>query len=190
MIELAVDTVQWTVLGYFVVLNAGYLALNVLAFRELSRCMQTRALETLPQVYSGLEIPITLIVPAHNEAATIVASVRSLLQLNYPEFEVLVVNDGSRDRTLDVMRREFNLELVPEAFRVRVDCKPIRGVYRSRTHPSLRSSTRRTAAKLTLSTPASTAVVFRSSAVSMPTRYSSATACIGSCCPSSRTRAP
>ena len=136
--ELVVDAVQWGVLVYFGVLNAGYLALNVLAFRELSRCMQTRALETLPQVYSGLEIPITLIVPAHNEEATIVASIKSLLQLNYPEFEVLVVNDGSRDRTLDVLRREFSLELVPEAFRVRIDCKPIRGVYRSTSYPSLR----------------------------------------------------
>jgi cellulose synthase/poly-beta-1,6-N-acetylglucosamine synthase-like glycosyltransferase len=138
VIELAIETVQWTVLGYFVVLNAGYLMLNVLAFRELSRCMQTRVLETLPQVYSGLEIPITLIVPAHNEESTIVASIQSLLQLNYPEFEVLVVNDGSSDRTLDALRQEFNLELVPEAFRVRVETRPVRGVYRSRKHPNLR----------------------------------------------------
>ena len=136
--ELAVDVVQWSVLLYFVLLNAGYLALNFLAFRELSRCMQTRTLETLPQVYSGLEIPITLIVPAYNEETTIATSVQSLLQLNYPEFEVLVVNDGSRDRTLDVLRQEFGLELVPEALRLRVDCKPVRGIYRSRTHPNLR----------------------------------------------------
>jgi cellulose synthase/poly-beta-1,6-N-acetylglucosamine synthase-like glycosyltransferase len=136
--EFVVDSIQWSLLLYFVVLNAGYIGLNLLAFRELSRCMQTRALETLPQVYSGLEIPITLIVPAHNEGLTIVNSVQSLLQLNYPEFEVLVVNDGSKDATLEVLKREFGLELVPEAFRVRVDCKPVHGVYRSRTHPNLR----------------------------------------------------
>ena len=136
--ELAVDVVQWSLLLYFVVMNVGYLALNVLAFRELSRCMQTRALETLPQVYSGLEIPISLIVPAYNEQSTIVGSVRSLLQLNYPEFEVVVVNDGSKDQTLEVMRKEFGLELVPEAFRLRVECKPVRGVYRSPSHPNLR----------------------------------------------------
>ena len=65
--DFVIDAVQWSLLFYFVVLNAGYIGLNLLAFRELSRCMQTRALETLPQVYSGLEIPITLIVPAHNE---------------------------------------------------------------------------------------------------------------------------
>src|SRR5687767_10126214 len=126
--EFVVDSIQWSLLVYFVVMNAGYLALNVLAFRELSRCMQTRALETLPQVYSGLEIPISLVVPAYNEETTIVTSVQSLLQLNYPEFEVLVVNDGSKDRTLDALQRAFGLELVPEAFRVRVDSQPLRGV--------------------------------------------------------------
>jgi cellulose synthase/poly-beta-1,6-N-acetylglucosamine synthase-like glycosyltransferase len=136
--EIVVETVQWSLLLYFVMLNAGYIALNLLAFRELSRCMQTRALETLPQVYSGLEIPITLIVPAYNEATTIVTSIQSLLQVNYPEFEILVVNDGSNDGTLDVMRRAFSLEVVPEAFRVRVACQPVRAVYRSRTHPNLR----------------------------------------------------
>ena len=136
--DIAIDLLQWSLLLYFVAMNGGYLVLNVLAFRELSRCLQTRALETLPQVYSGLEIPITLIVPAYNEAATIVTSVKSLLQLNYPEFEVLVVNDGSKDKTLAALTQAFGLEIVPEAFRVRVDCKPVKAVYRSPSMPNLR----------------------------------------------------
>jgi len=103
-----VELVQWAFLLYFVVINGGYLALNVLSFVSLWRCMQRRVLETLPQIYSGLEIPITLVVPAYNEEATVVTSVRSLLQLSYPEFEIIVVNDGSKDGTLEVLRRGGN----------------------------------------------------------------------------------
>ncbi len=130
--------VQWGFLAYFVVLNAGYLGLNTIAFVALWRYMQRQVLDNLPQMYSGLEVPITLVVPAHNEAPTIATSVRSLFQLTYPEFEVVVVNDGSKDGTLDVLIREFDLVLVPEAFRVRLSTKPVRAVYHSRRHPELR----------------------------------------------------
>ena len=53
---------------------------------------------------SNLELPVTLIIPAYNEEATVAATVRSLLQLNYSHFEIVVVNDGSTDRTLDVLK--------------------------------------------------------------------------------------
>ncbi len=133
-----VEIVQWAFLLYFVVINGSYLALNALSFVSLWRCMQRRVLEMLPQVYSGLEIPITLVVPAHNEEATVVTSVRSLLQLSYPEFEIIVVNDGSTDGTLEVLRREFSLVPIPEAFRIRLATKPVRAVYHSITHSGLR----------------------------------------------------
>src|SRR6266851_4120499 len=44
--------------------------------------------------------PITIIAPAHNEEASIRVAIRNLLELDYPELEVIVVNDGSEDRTL------------------------------------------------------------------------------------------
>jgi cellulose synthase/poly-beta-1,6-N-acetylglucosamine synthase-like glycosyltransferase len=132
------EIVQWGFLWYFVALNAGYFGLNTVAFVALWRHMQRQVLDNLPQMYSGLEVPITLVVPAHNEAPTIATSVRSLFQLTYPEFEIVVVNDGSRDETLEVLIREFDLVRVPEAFRVRLATKPVRAVYHSRRHPELR----------------------------------------------------
>jgi cellulose synthase/poly-beta-1,6-N-acetylglucosamine synthase-like glycosyltransferase len=132
------DGIQWAFLGYFVALNAGYLTLNILSFVSLWRCMQRRVLEDLPQVFSDLQTPISLVVPAFNEEATIVASVRSLLQLNYPEYEILVINNGSRDGTVDVLRREFSLVQVPDVFRVRVATKRVRAVYQSLAYPELR----------------------------------------------------
>jgi len=102
------------------------------------RYMEMRALRELPQVYSGLEPPISIIAPAYNEQAIIVTSMRSMLQLNYPEFELVVVNDGSKDETLEVLKREFKLVLFPEAYRDRLPSKPVRAIYRSKIYPNLR----------------------------------------------------
>nr|WP_273544293.1 glycosyltransferase family 2 protein [Luteimonas saliphila] len=88
--------------------------------------------------YLGVEPPISLLVPGYNEEATIRTSVRSMLQLQYPDFEVVVINDGSRDRTLEVLREEFELVPHPEPMRRTLEHKPIRVVYRSRRYANLR----------------------------------------------------
>jgi cellulose synthase/poly-beta-1,6-N-acetylglucosamine synthase-like glycosyltransferase len=129
---------QWFFLVYFVGLNLAYIALNVVSLRVIGRDADARASLLLPRFFSGLEPPISLLVPAHNEEATIASSVRSLLQLEYPGFEVVVVNDGSRDGTLDVLRREFQLVPFPEAYRVSIQTRPVRGIYRSLVHRNLR----------------------------------------------------
>jgi cellulose synthase/poly-beta-1,6-N-acetylglucosamine synthase-like glycosyltransferase len=77
-------------------------------------------------------------VPAYNEEASIAASVNSILQLAYADFEVLVINDGSRDGTLEVLQREFELEGFPQAVHERLATQPIRAIYRSRAHANLR----------------------------------------------------
>ncbi|MEP7070604.1 MAG: glycosyltransferase [Usitatibacter sp.] len=129
---------QWFFLLYFVLINLGYIALNLLAVPALLRKIALRPLEDLPPVYSGFEPPVSLLVPAYNEEATIASSVRSLLQLDYPQFEVVVVNDGSRDATLAALQEAFDLEPFPEAHWQRLPTKPVRAIYHSRTHANLR----------------------------------------------------
>ena len=128
--------VQWMYLGYFVLLNVIYLSLAFIALIGLRRHM--RGASAAERVYSHLQAPVSMIVPAFNEAATIANSVRALLQLRYQHFEVIVVNDGSKDDTLAVLQREFRLQPFPEAYRVQVKTQPVRGIYRSLTHPNLR----------------------------------------------------
>ncbi|HXU41877.1 MAG TPA: glycosyltransferase [Burkholderiales bacterium] len=135
---VALEGVQWFILLYFIVLNLGYLALNAVSIVELRKHLDARLLDVLPRAYSAYEAPVSIVVPAYNEEAIIVTSVRSLLQLDYPELEVIVVNDGSRDATLDVLRREFDLTPFPEAYWRRVPAKPLHGIYRSRRVPNLR----------------------------------------------------
>jgi len=131
-----IDAVQWLFLGYFVLLNAIYLGLAFTALFGLRRYM--RGISVAERVYSHLQMPVSLVVPAYNEAATIATSVRALLQMRYQHFEVVIVNDGSTDATLEVLKREFRLQPFPEAYRVQVKTRPVRGVYRSLTHPNLR----------------------------------------------------
>jgi cellulose synthase/poly-beta-1,6-N-acetylglucosamine synthase-like glycosyltransferase len=133
LLELA----QWFCLTYVGVMNLGYLALNVVSFVVLGRYVQRHSLDA-PQIYSGFEPPVTVIVPAYNEQFTVVASVQSLLQLRYPQFEVVVINDGSRDDTLSALVKAFDLKPFPEVLRVRLKTARVRGVYRSRAHPDLR----------------------------------------------------
>jgi hypothetical protein len=109
--------VQWMFLGYFVLLNAIYLSLAFIALVGLRRYM--RGASVAERVYSHLQVPVSMIVPAYNEAATIATSVRALLQLRYQHFEVIVVNDGSKDDTLAVLQREFRLS----RFRRRTGCR-------------------------------------------------------------------
>lgn len=138
MTDLLLDISEWGFLLYFIGLNFGYLSLNFLSLSSLSNLMRTRMIDELPQVYSGLEAPISLLVPAFNEQATIATSVRSLLQLSYHEYEIVVINDGSTDDTLDVLMREFALVPFPEAYRKQLDSKEIKTVYRSSRFNNLR----------------------------------------------------
>jgi cellulose synthase/poly-beta-1,6-N-acetylglucosamine synthase-like glycosyltransferase len=130
--------IEYVFLLYFLALHGGYLSLNIIALFTLPRYMQSQVLTELPQSATGFDLPISICVPAYNEAAVIVASVQSLLQLNYSEFELVITNDGSKDDTVEVLKREFGLVLFPEAYRIRIKTAPVRGIYLSTIHPNLR----------------------------------------------------
>jgi cellulose synthase/poly-beta-1,6-N-acetylglucosamine synthase-like glycosyltransferase len=134
----AVRALEWFFLLYFALAGAGYLVLHLLAIPKLNRRIALRPLEDLPPVYAGFEPPVSLLVPAFNEEASIVGTVGALLELDYPDFEVVVVNDGSGDGTLPALQAAFDLEAFPEAHWRRLRTQPVRTIYHSRSHPALR----------------------------------------------------
>jgi len=134
----ALYAVEAAFLFYFIAINSGYLLVNLTALVTLKRYLDRHSMGWLPLQYSGLEPPISVIVPAYNEEATITASIRSVLQLEYPEYEIVVVNDGSKDRTLEVLVEEFEFKPYPEAYRRQIPCKTVHAVWRSATFPNLR----------------------------------------------------
>jgi cellulose synthase/poly-beta-1,6-N-acetylglucosamine synthase-like glycosyltransferase len=137
-LQLLIDVGQWLFLAYFVGLNGVYIGLNLLALREISRDGGQVGEAALPQYGASMEPGISLLVPAFNEEATVAASVRSMLQLDYPDFEIIVINDGSTDATLEVLKREFALRPFPEAYRVAIAVQPVVTVYRSTRYPQVR----------------------------------------------------
>jgi len=133
-----VQAVEWTFLGYFAAINLAYLAQCLLAVRSVRRYLKSTSIDELDPAYSTVHLPISLVVPAYNESRSIVTSIKALLQLEYPDFEVVVVNDGSTDDTLEKLITGFQLSPYPEAYRKQVPCRPVRATYRSARYRNLR----------------------------------------------------
>lgn len=81
--------------------------------------------------------PVSILVPAFNEAPNIVENVKALLALNYPSFEVIVINDGSTDNTLDKLKSGFSLRLVSHIYRNVIKTGSIKEYYVSSTFPNM-----------------------------------------------------
>lgn len=129
---------EWAVLWYFFMVNVIYGILLVAAAVELRRVvMRTRGRSMERLLASPLVPTISVLAPAHNEEATVAASVGALLSLHYSNLEVVVVNDGSVDRTLEVLEQAFDLVAISPVHQRRLEAQPVRGAYRSRTHPQL-----------------------------------------------------
>jgi cellulose synthase/poly-beta-1,6-N-acetylglucosamine synthase-like glycosyltransferase len=135
---ILIDIFAWIFLLYFLGLNGGYLILNIFAGWDLWKSLAQRDIESAVPIYSGLEPPISILVPAYNEEATIAASLRSQLQLSYADYEIVVVNDGSKDNTMQVLIDEFRLVLTVESSPNPIETKPVKAIYRSELYKNLR----------------------------------------------------
>ena len=133
-----VGTTELAILVYFLVLNSFYALLLVLSIPEIweqTRLAEDEDFQRLMQ--SDALPPITILVPAYNESATIEASVTAILTLEYRNYEVVVVNDGSKDDTMDQLRHAFDLYEIPRIYPETIATKPLRALYRSRSRSRL-----------------------------------------------------
>src|SRR6266478_2147388 len=131
MIRL-LDALNHTLFWYYLASNLAYLVMLLVALKTSAahqRRLESYRLNWIAD--TPMAPPITLIAPAHNEEASIRVAVRNLLALDYPELEIIVVNDGSADRTLEEMREEFNLRLVRAVYVPEMKSALVRGLYRS-----------------------------------------------------------
>ena len=134
----AIEVFGVIVIGYFAVLNLLYIGFTGLAWRSITRYLHSLEYAAIDEALaSPLTPPISILLPGYNEEAGIVQSVHALLQLRYPEFEVIVINDGSKDSTLQQLQEAFDLVEAPRALRGTVAHAPIRGTYRAPRHREL-----------------------------------------------------
>lgn len=132
------DGIQFFILLYFLLLNGIYCVLLYFAIKYSYQHYQESELEDLSQLIQSDSLPlITFIVPAYNEAQTIEGSIRTLLQLSYRYKQLIVVNDGSSDLTLDILKHRFSLMKIPPFFIYDIKCAPIHSYYQSHEYPNL-----------------------------------------------------
>lgn len=137
-IDDLVRWIEWPVLGFGFLSDGLYGLMCLLAAAELLRHLLRIRHVTPYQLHRSAFTPsIALLMPAYNEQATIVESVKSAMLVRYPSLEIIVINDGSRDETLDRLRRAYELELVERAPLQPIGHAQIRGLYRSATVPQL-----------------------------------------------------
>lgn len=123
-------------ISYFFLLTVYY---TVMAFIGLSESRK-RAIESGIEDYalfsiSRFSIPVSIIIPSRNEEKWISHCVNSVLNINYPEFEIIIVNDGSTDRTLDILKDLLQLKPILNPYVDRFDAGKIDGVFKSAAYP-------------------------------------------------------
>jgi cellulose synthase/poly-beta-1,6-N-acetylglucosamine synthase-like glycosyltransferase len=123
------------ILIYFFAISIFYIILILLSSKKLRDFI--KIINNDVTIISNYTKPISVVVPAYNEEATIIDNITSLLDLNYPEFEIIVVNDGSKDKTLAKVIEHFKLRKIDVEINMQVDCKKIKGVYGSFVIPNL-----------------------------------------------------
>lgn len=129
---------NYLVLGYFGLLTVSYLGVSVMSAIQVRSYFRKRSEVALRRsLRSRLTPPVTVCVSAYNEAATIVDSIRAMLTLDYPDYEIALTNDGSTDGTLDALIDGFDLRRVDQPLRPGIATQPVLAVYRSRLHRNL-----------------------------------------------------
>ncbi len=116
--------------GVFFLVNLAFVALSLRAIRRDLATEDVRP--ALGRAHDRFLPKVTLLVPAYNEEVTICESIKSLLRLQYPSFEIVICNDGSKDKTVDVLLREYHFVRTELDYDPQLACARIRGFYEVR----------------------------------------------------------
>lgn len=131
-VEYASAFFETTVFVYGTGLLLIYAMLAILSFMNIRLFLRKESYTDYKVIVGSPLAPgISVIAPAFNEGLTIISNIRSLLTFDYPNYEVIIINDGSTDDTLEKVVNEFSLVKVEFAYDIKLSAKPVRGVYKS-----------------------------------------------------------
>ncbi len=133
LLDIILDYVNIVFLVFSVVLFVMFILMGYLSTRSSLHYQNKNSFGDLSKIMASPLAPsITIIAPAYNEGLTIVENIRSLLSLRYVNYEVMVVNDGSKDDTLQKMIEAYDLIKIDQKIDPNWKSKPIRGIYKSK----------------------------------------------------------
>ncbi|MDD3437031.1 MAG: glycosyltransferase [Candidatus Gastranaerophilales bacterium] len=132
--DILIKIYQYFIFFYSIAITIGYLTLAVLGFITIHKSKRrfTKGEERLLDTSSDMLPGISIVAPAYNEEKIILDSVNSYLHLDYPKFEVVIANDGSKDKTLELLIEKYELIEVPFSYIEKVYCKPVKKIYKSK----------------------------------------------------------
>ena len=133
IVETLITAFNGAILFYVLLVTSSYFILALISMNGLSGYLKENAfVEYKILKASDLAPALTVIAPAYNEGKNIKENVHSLLNLNYNNYEVVVVNDGSKDNTMEVLIKSYDLEQIDYEYTERIPTKNIRGIYKSK----------------------------------------------------------
>lgn len=128
-----IDVYLYLILGYAILIMSSYLILAYLSMKELRSYLKKNSFVDYEVLLTSEFAPkLSLIAPAYNEGFTIEENVKSLLSLNYNNYQVIVVNDGSKDNSMEILIKTYDLVLTELDILAKVETKKIKGIYTSR----------------------------------------------------------
>ncbi len=131
--EVLQFVINYCILLLTIILFTAYIVLAIISAIALRRYLRKNSYVDYNSILLAPLTPsVSIIAPAFNEEKSIVDNIRALLSLYYNNFEVIVVNDGSKDNTFQKIMEAYNLEKVNYFFDYRIPCERIRGVYKSK----------------------------------------------------------
>lgn len=117
---------------YYLCCNTAYMIMLMVALHtSIQHQQRLSSLHTQWSKPSRLTPPVSLLMPARNEEKSVCVAVKSLLDLDYPAIEMIVINDGSTDSTLELLEKEFQLRPVKAVYVADTITAPVRQLYRS-----------------------------------------------------------
>lgn len=112
--HIVYEVVIWIFLVYSAAIFLIYSWIGLYAYGAVSRYKNDNTFTDYNLIATNANAPnFSVIAPAYNEGMTVVENVRSLLSLYYHNLEIIIVNDGSRDDSMDKLIAAYELESVP-----------------------------------------------------------------------------
>lgn len=123
---------------YSMTVNIIYIILLILSAIQVRTATRLWNLKTMSMLFKPRMLPsVSIVAPAYNEEKTIIESANSLLNLKYPDYELVIVNDGSRDNTLNTLITYYDLKRTEYHFQQRLKTKTVRAIYTNPLLPRL-----------------------------------------------------
>ncbi len=133
-----IAALEWFFVGYFLLLHGGQTLLTAVSINGLRRRRESVAVKMLPSLSAGYAIPVSIIVPVSEDEPDAAQFVEQLFDLDYPQFEVIVVNDTTDKTAFSKLKSSLQLAVFPEAYWRQVRARQVRSIYRSSRFPALR----------------------------------------------------